>query len=366
MRLTIAAALLTTQAIPEAASSQQSKNLGGRPLIQNLKMLRHHHASMKKSLVVGKEDLPPIERSLLHEEPSSIENLFLSNSNNKPQVEDDIAPPLKNSKNKVECDPFTASQGELLDVGILSSCGSSSGGQSYYCKESEESSLGGFCVIGAEEGSASSSASRVLQYDFIGILCYPTSVIFNNSNCNCDGLNRIARTGTINCLPYDKCCFEAGANSFCGSFSFTINLVNGESESEESCYTFTEPYDSPRTICLGSSRDSSGDPACEITINNNVCSTCVIEDDGGMLGDEECKVFDCTNTGVTEAGMGNTCIDGSPLPLLDFIRNDAELEDEIAFPRKCGAPPFHQQAKSISVVVISVAFASGLFSFLMG
>jgi hypothetical protein len=155
--------------------------------------------------------VPAIERSLLPEDPS------IQNSNlgvNKPQVG---ALLLKNSK-RVECNPSSKDE---LDVGILS-CGST--GQ-HSCKESEESSLGGFCIIEAE---GALSVSRVLQNKHFTPFCDPTHECFyEERDCDCDGVDPITKTGPIICLPLDRCCVEAEANSFCGFSSACLALDEG-------------------------------------------------------------------------------------------------------------------------------------------
>jgi hypothetical protein len=302
MRLTIAATLLA-QAIPAAASSSQSKNnVGVAPLQnKNLKIMSRLQASRKQRL--GKDQ--SIEESILHGDPT-IENILLVN---KSQVG---APLLKNSK-KVECDP---SSQELLDVGILS-CGAA--GQ-YSCEESKESSLGGFCVIEAE---AASSVSRVLQADYSSVLCNPTSELFRApvfpgvQNCNCDEHDLATKTGPVRCLVVDECCAETDADSFCGSISSTWNFgVGGFLQAYERCHSFTAPYE--RSTCSNTMYDDVY--TCEIKINGEACSSCTI------AGDAEsgfCSVFDCTNTGVTEAGIGNNCV-SSALPLVDFAQGSYE------------------------------------------
>jgi hypothetical protein len=312
MRLTLAATLLT-QAIPAASSSSPSKNGGGvllkKQYNKNLKM--RHLQAMKR---LGK--VPAIESSLLQEDPSIEDDLFLVN---KPQVG---APLLKNSK-KVECDP--SSQDEL-DVGILS-CGSA--GQ-YFCKESEESSLGGFCII---EGEDAASVSRVL-YDFSGGFCDPDDGNFQDDlNCNCDGLDSDI-TGKITCLVYDRCCFEEVANPFCGSFSLDVDFVEGLPVNFVTCYSFTSPYE--MTECYSRIYDSNRDQTCEHTINDEACSSCAMQlVDPNDPNPELCSVFDCTNTAVADARAGSTCNGTYPLPILDFL-NGEEIDN---YEPVCGVDP---------------------------
>jgi hypothetical protein len=331
MRLTIAATLLT-QAIP-AASSSQSKNVEFAPLQSNNLIMRRLQAIKKKRR--GKQ-VPAIEGSLLLEDPFSIESIRLSNSN-KPQKVG--APLLENSK-KVECNP--SSQG--LDVGILS-CGVA--GQ-YICQENQESLLGGFCVIEAE--APFTVRSRVLQdEDYIGIYCDKDSAEYGGYNCDCKDIDEDTKTGTIICLPYNNCCFDAGDDSFCASTTHEFYLVDGLlSGSFTSCHSFTSPYE--RTACVTYEVDAVTEAeSCEFVIDDEMCTSC-------------------------------TCEDRYPLPLVDLINSD-EIKD---FPQTCGASSetpngdaapttapdgdaasrFHQTKSS--VVVISIVAASGLFPFLMG
>jgi hypothetical protein len=297
MRLTIAATLLT-QAIPAAySSSSPSNTVAGGGLLKNNKM-RHLMHAMKQRL--GK--VPAIERSLLHEDPS------IQNSNlrvNKPQEVLGGAPLLKNSK-RVECDP--SSQDEL-DVGILS-CGSV--GQ-HSCKESKESSLGGFCVIEAE---GASSVSRVLQENG---LCDPSMDPDYDINCDCDGYDSDTMTGTITCIPYDRCCVEAEANSFCATVTFDVTLEDGLPTELVECYAFTFPY--VRTACYSTFYDEARDATCEHTIDGEACVSCRLEP-SSEDPDETCNTFDCTNTIVDEAQLGTTCNNEYPLPVLDFLNSD--------------------------------------------
>jgi hypothetical protein len=251
--------------------------------------------------------VPAIKRSLLHED------LSIHDSN------------LKNSK-RVECDP--SSQDEL-DIGILSSCGSA--GHQYSCKESEASSLGGFCIIEAE---GAMSPSRALQNgEFLAAFCDPLSPDFSYEggalNCDCDGVDSDTMTGTVTCVPYDRCCVDAGASSFCASVTFDITVDEGFPTEILDCYAFTSPYE--RTTCYSFifDEDEYYASACELTIDDKECSSCVLENFNG------CHLFDCTNIDVDEAQEGNTCYGENRLPLLEFV-NSEEIDD---FPIVCGVDP---------------------------
>jgi hypothetical protein len=320
MRLTIAATLLT-QAIPAAYSTSPSNNVVGGVLLKNNKMRRLMHA-MKQRL--GK--VPAIERSLLHEDPS------IQNSNlrvNEPQEVLGGPPLLKNSK-RVECDPSSKDE---LDVGILS-CGSA--GQ-HSCKESKESSLGGFCVIEAE---GASSVSRVLQENG---LCDPSMDPDYDINCDCDGYDSDTMTGTITCIPYDRCCVEAEANSLCATVTFDVTLEDGNATEIVECYAFTSPY--VRTACYSVfNEEAGGDATCEHTINGKACDFCELE---ASSGDETCNSFNCTNTAVDEAKAGSTCDNEYPLPVLDFLNSDEidELQITCFGDLKPTLPKFSKSSK---------------------
>jgi hypothetical protein len=140
MRLTIAATLLA-HVLPAASSSSQSKNVAPLHNNEDVKMRR---LQARKQRRLDKA-APAIQRSVLLEDPT-IQNMRI----------------LKNSKEKVECDPHLESPNPeelLLDVGILS-CGAG-----MYCEESEKSPLGGFCnmensMLALQSSSSSSSKVR--------------------------------------------------------------------------------------------------------------------------------------------------------------------------------------------------------------
>jgi hypothetical protein len=313
MRFTIAAALLT-QAIPATSSSSPLNNDVGGALLKNNKTRRLTQAAIKERL--GK--VPAIKRSLRHEN-SSIQNSNLCV--NKPQMGG--ASRLKNSK-RVECDP--SSQDEL-DIGILS-CGSA--GHQHSCKESEESSLGGFCIVEAE---GALSVSRALQIDPTSFLCDPNDEDYiEGFNCDCDGVDSDTFTGTITCIPYDRCCVDAGDSSFCVPVTIDVTFDEGLQTEILDCYAFTSPYE--KSGCYSTIYDDDGGGTCVQTVNNEECSSCELVNFQNPFN-PPCHSFDCTNTDVDEAQVGSTCEGVHPLPIVELF-NSVDFDE---FPPVCGIDP---------------------------
>jgi hypothetical protein len=204
---------------------------------------------------------------------------------------------LKNTKHsstrgnkKVECDPSL----EELDVGILS-CG-----MGQHCKESADSLLGGLCEI-----EASSSFSRILQedrkIDYMSLYCESERM-----NCNCNLVNGETQTGTILCNPYPNCC--APDDQFCVTTTYNIGLLANYVSAFTGCYEFTAPYS--RSVCY-----SGSDGYCEMTIDDETCTSCnVVSDEDGYI----CAEFDCTNIDDDAVIAGNFCNEG-PVPIHDLF-----------------------------------------------
>jgi hypothetical protein len=103
---------------------------------------------------------------------------------------------------KVECDP-TTDTGNEPDIGVLS-CSNE-----YYCMESPESSLGGYCV--AKDEQQYTKQQRSLQvvgnrtvFELVYDLCFTDSFIYYTCDCN---INNETSTGTFNCIGQKRCAY---------------------------------------------------------------------------------------------------------------------------------------------------------------
>jgi hypothetical protein len=72
-------------------------------------------------------------------------------------------------------------------------------------------------VIEAEAASTVSSRALDQPFDYVGIYCDEDNTEYGGYNCDCKDIDENTKKtgGTISCLPYVNCCFDAGDDSFC-------------------------------------------------------------------------------------------------------------------------------------------------------
>lgn len=232
---------------------------------------------------------------------------------------------LKNKKRaakKKECNPSTE-----VDVGILA-CGTSQ-----YCEENVDSLLGGFCMP-QQATIDEMQFSRRVQDDFFGdnndiidqkyaltpqLLC--THPEFQ---CACDDFDLTAGTGSFPCILYEDVpqpCSDI-AYSLAGTFTFDANVTAISSYRLD----ISGPYTRQVRYTHANNAGGTGVPTCEYSVDGIVCDVCIVPS-----GDDDCTVFDCTNT-ITEAQAGQSCDNEYPVPIMgDLISVDVTCVEKISF-----------------------------------
>lgn len=191
---------------------------------------------------------------------------------------------------KKECNP---------DVGIFSSCGASN--KMIHCIESDESTLGGFCV------EYKKAYSRQLQD---GGLCDDIYI-----DCNCDGV--VDGVGSYTCTRPGECLDADG--QVCGTFEDDVTVNNDGSYSSTKCFAVTSggavenAFDSPiESYCFTVENDGSETTSCMLKIDNVECDSCTpVLCPGGSTAEN----VDCTN--IDPVAVGNSC--GDALNILDLM-----------------------------------------------
>ncbi|KAG7343779.1 hypothetical protein IV203_021787 [Nitzschia inconspicua] len=180
-----------------------------------------------------------------------------------------------------ECDPLD----DKADVGILS-CGTGR-----YCVESDDSSLGGYCVT--TEVSRKLQDNSTLISDLFDA-CYAEDQ--QDSDCSCQGFNLEAYTGSISCV-YAETCFDAPArcygqnNTICYTQEYHLTITGVMAGTARTCYTLTAPE--VQSYCYSL---FIPDDVCEIEIDGTKCNSCSYTEDS-----DGCMDFDCTNTNFPTA-----------------------------------------------------------------
>jgi hypothetical protein len=220
---------------------------------------------------------------------------------------------LKNLANSVvlekapheECNPKASSvPNGTADIGILS-CGSGR-----YCVESEESTLGGFCVDDHHSFVSRSLQGNTTVIENMAYACQNTAT----NGCTCTGVDVASYTGSITC-PYGQYCVDApnvcGDNvTVCYSSEYSLSVSAPDTGTAERCYSFTEP--TSFSYCYKLFAAVAEAATCEMQIDGALCSTCTYNTTDG------CKIFDCTNTPF-EYG-GNSCDYSVPeLEVSDYL-----------------------------------------------
>jgi hypothetical protein len=215
---------------------------------------------------------------------------------------------LKNQPDAgLECDPtettpsLTASSSRndgAADVGILT-CGV---GQ--YCMESEESTLGGICVVNKQDSGKEAMVRDLLDeldntmLDGAELLCMggEDGGVLDDLSCDTCDVNTAEYTASIDCTVQEESCYSMGnlcnQNSIEFCTSQTIDgIVSGEDDySYKICYSFTKPEDF--IYCVSYTSVPDGDLTCEMEIEGVTCNSCTL-----MFKEQKwCRHFDCSNT----------------------------------------------------------------------
>jgi hypothetical protein len=235
--------------------------------------------------------------------------------------EDDVGSVLRNVKNKryvsndvIECDPSQQHNGGEPDVGILA-CG----GANFYCVESLDSSLGGYC---AETQILLHESRRSLQLVNATEFC---------SKCDCSGL--VKGVGAVeNCPYYSYDCLPLatnntfGSNVICSAVFASATFSSPQQLSDlKFCYDLKKPYTSE--MCYAYSYNSAGNATtCLISANGTACTSCNITTCHGT----QAAIFDCTNTVL--GTKGNSCNQDYAFPWI------SQLQSNTMFPGGSFAP----------------------------
>ena len=219
---------------------------------------------------------------------------------------------LKNKKRstKKACDPNAGQEG-AADIGLLA-CG-----MGHYCKESEESLLGGFCASKVAIVEESNVARRTQDTNSTGNLFTPEYVC-SVGNCDCEDFDFAAGNGTILCASNGISCQPC--SDVCYSGTTKHNFVANAVASYKVCIYFIAPYE--RKACYSYENDADGTKvACEYSLDNQVCDLC-------STGPDECGAFDCTNTNIPGAAAGDSCANEYPIP--NFKDEDRSCASSLA------------------------------------
>jgi hypothetical protein len=174
---------------------------------------------------------------------------------------------------RTECDPVAAFD---ANVGVLA-CG-----MGHYCQESEDSKLGGVCI-----GSTTPIAfDRNLQVSFAQNFCNAYFI------CDCSEYDSANQTGSVSCGPLHYYNNECDPR-LCYSGSDSLEVFVPRNFTFFSCYEWIGgPY--PVKACSG---DFTAIYMDGVQYNN-----ATILPVGDPDADENCYIFDCTNTVKNAAG----------------------------------------------------------------
>jgi hypothetical protein len=182
---------------------------------------------------------------------------------------------------------------------------SNSCGTNQYCAESNESSLGGFCIP-LQDPNHRHLKSNTTALDSLKAVC---NLDENSPNVNCEicTIDEAAYAGEFSCLYTSDCvnvpglCGEGGQSfDFFGMDNLNGVVYGQEYYRRESCFDITSPvqFSYCDTVTI------KGDELeCTQSINGIDCNTCTfyyVPETGAF-----CQAFDCTNK---DLGVeGNDC-----------------------------------------------------------
>jgi hypothetical protein len=220
-----------------------------------------------------------------------------------------------------ECDPTSTSP----DFGILS-CG-----YNHYCVESDDSNLGGLCLLdqktaesrvlqstGRNESSSSLSNTILRRKGHNELFQALSQACRETDYCDCSEFDFQSFQGIVECNKVEDYCSRS--ENYCGedvelcySFHTTLEANGRDNYSYTTCMTYTTPYQ--QRVCMSYSTADS--ESCAVDFNNNMCQSCtpelrtyksVYELNGQphiYSYSQRCFQFDCTDN---EGGhSGNTC-----------------------------------------------------------
>ena len=278
-----------------------------------------------------------------------------------------------NTKKMVECDPTIAitsnnkeendgSDVVVADVGVL--CGEVLGPK-YYCMESIDSSLGGYCVSSSEDQTQ--HQGRSLRRDLQDIVPINEEVVISEEEedgtlidyleyiCNATTPEDATDLGVCDCTDIDPdiyvgqavCLSSTESYSFetiCGSqlpnvtFSYqvqyTLDVLAVETGTAQVCYQLSEP--ATIEYCYTYSVSPTEDSSCTMSLNGVDCNSCTLFTQNATnpvtLEDYilECHEFDCTNTEFPVEG--SLCGDST---LSSYIFTDILVYGYLPCPDAC-------------------------------
>ena len=198
------------------------------------------------------------------------------------------------TRKNISCDPYEP------DVGILSSCGPGS-----YCKPSEVSRAGGFCVDHHHDEDGTTTTNTLLHRDLQDGFLYEfcnNQTATETYNCDCSGFSN--NVGQFTCQIYEDTCFNVTSGSVCGDIAYEGMVGADGSKSFTVCYEIHSPF--KIDYCLQYTYESGSDKAtgCEMTIGCIKCNSCSIGT-CGQVNSSGIAEFDCSNTVANTSG--NSC-----------------------------------------------------------
>ena len=284
----------------------------------------------------------------------------------------------------VECDPTTTTTttSSAADVGVLSSSSSSSCGETYYCMESMDSSLGGYCVPSSSAAEAAAAhdendddeqqqgrqlfQQRNLQeivpineevttaeddddgdgalIDYLEYICnatVPEDAVTELGVCDCTDIDADLYVGKAICTSesqsysFETICGNQLPNvTFNYQVQYTLDVLGVETGTAQVCYQLTEP--STIEYCYTYSVSPNDEPSCTMSLNGVDCNTCTLFSQNatnpstGELYTLECHEFDCTNTEFPVEG--SLCDDST---LSSYIFTDILVYGYLPCPDAC-------------------------------
>lgn len=199
------------------------------------------------------------------------------------------------ANHKQECDPTMVPASAEPDVGILG-CG-----DHQYCMESQNSKLGGFCVMEDDRDAwdvVVDGPQRTLQSnnESASYTCYPPVAMGNGASYTC-----ILEPF---CVP--------PCNEVCSNDTYTVyESFDNLTRVIYDCYDVYEPYTTQ--LCYTYNYTAGVGATCSLSYAGQECASCYVI--------ENCSAFDCSNVqGLYGQGLsGSTCYDNFTFPLPFFL-----------------------------------------------
>jgi hypothetical protein len=256
---------------------------------------------------------------------------------------DELAP-----KNHMECYPNSVVHRQVInddyeknemmmidtaDIGILS-CG-----VGRYCRESKDSSLGGWCVpletsrrqrrktlemnnkktpLGGNKVAVERESNVVPGGSSPTLFETITSACETTDYCDCSGFDNEGLAGTVVCTNNGNYCSTTANHceedvELCYTITSTLDVISLDEYTYTECIQYTKPYH--QKVCT--TYDTAVPTSCSVEFNNERCQSCETQlrfhvdtyernsIEYTYSYNQRCFEFDCTN--VAGGKSGNNC-----------------------------------------------------------